>query len=198
MIKYFNQGGFMMVPLLLCSVVAVAVIIERMIYFSHLSSVYKKISRSLLSSFEKKDIDRVYSMCRSYSIPLTRILLEGIAKIKQGKDAVDSAMEESALDQVSLIEKRLPVLSTIASIATLLGFTGTVIGMIMAFESIAREGISSPTIVASGISAALITTATGLIIAIPAIVFYQYFSHRVDWEIKIIQKYSKELLTIFD
>lgn len=198
MIKYFNQGGFMMVPLLLCSVVAVAVIIERMIYFSHLSSVYKKISRSLLSSFEKKDIDRVYSMCRSYSIPLTRILLGGIAKIKQGKDAVDSAMEESALDQVSLIEKRLPVLSTIASIATLLGFTGTVIGMIMAFESIAREGISSPTIVASGISAALITTATGLIIAIPAIVFYQYFSHRVDWEIKIIQKYSKELLTIFD
>lgn len=198
MIKYFNQGGFMMVPLLLCSVVAVAVIIERMIYFSHLSSVYKKISRSLLSSFEKKDIDRVYSMCRSYSIPLTRILSGGIAKIKQGKAAVDSAMEESALDQVSLIEKRLPVLSTIASIATLLGFTGTVIGMIMAFESIAREGISSPTIVASGISAALITTATGLIIAIPAIVFYQYFSHRVDREIKIIQKFSKELLTIFD
>jgi len=124
--------------------------------------------------------------------------MAGIARIKNGRESVNNAMEETALDQVALVEKRLSVLSTIASISTLLGFTGTVIGMIKAFQSIAREGVSSPTIVAGGISAALITTAAGLLIAIPSIVFYQYFCHRVNREVKIIEKYSKELLSIFE
>lgn len=198
MIKYFNQGGFMMWPLMLCSVIGLAVIIERMIYFGHLSAIYQKISRSLMSCFQKKNIEKAYSICQSYSAPMTAVLLGGMAKIKQGKDAVSIGMEEASLDQLPLIEKRLPVLSTIASVSTLMGFTGTVIGMIRAFQSIAQEGVSSPTIVASGISAALITTATGLIIAIPTIVFYHYFSHRVDREIKIIEKFSKELLSVFD
>ncbi|MBD3271411.1 MAG: hypothetical protein GF384_02590 [Elusimicrobia bacterium] len=198
MIRYFLQGDFMMWPLLLCSIISLAVIIDRFFYFYRLDSMHKKINKPLRRAFDKRDLEELYKICRQNPSPLSHILIAGITKVKAGRDIVNSAMDESAIDQMPAIENRLVVLSTIASISTLLGFTGTVIGMIKAFQSIAREGISSPTIVAQGISAALITTASGLIIAIPTIVFYHYFSHRANREALVIEKYSKELLGLFE
>lgn len=188
----------MMYPLLLLSIIGLAVIIERVLYFSNLSSSRIKMVKLLTKTFEKGNLQEINTICRSYHVPLAYILLAGLKRHNKGKDAVNNAMDEAAIDQLPIIEKRLSVLSTIASIATLIGFTGTVIGMITAFQSIAREGVSSPSIVASGISAALITTAAGLMIAIPTIVFFHYLSHRADREIRVIEKYSKELLNFID
>lgn len=188
----------MMWPLLVCSIVGLAVMVERFLYYQHITSLHDKIAKKLNQSFGKKDIEDAYKICRSYTAPLSHILLAGMAKIKQGRESVSNAMDESAIDQFAQIEKRLPILATIASVSTLLGFTGTVIGMIKAFQSIAREGVSSPSVVAGGISTALITTATGLLIAIPVIVSYHYFSHTSDRVTRVIEKSSKELLSVFD
>ena len=107
---------------------------------------------------------------------------------------MEEAMETAGLNEVPRLEQYLPILHTIGSVATLLGFTGTVLGMISAFNAIAQAGVSSPSIVANGIAEALTTTATGLLIAIPTLVFYNYLSHRVDRFVLQIEKTSTELV----
>ncbi len=192
--NYFVRGGLLMYPLLLCSIFSLAIIIDRFWYYFILGKKTKKLVQKIENSLEHKAWADLIENCRNYSSPLGNVLLAGLAKFSEGKEVVEKTMEETGLLEVPHLEKFLPVLATIASISTLLGFTGTVTGMIRAFQAIAETGVSSPAVVGSGIAEALITTAAGLIIAIPTIIFYYYFTHRVDRFILEIEKYSYEIL----
>ena len=119
------------------------------------------------------------------------MLKKAVLESKDGRETMEKALEEAALYEMPRLERHLPILAAIASLSTLTGFTGTVIGMIRAFQDIAQQGNSSPEIVASGISQALITTATGLLIAIPTLLFYHYFSYRVDAITNQIERAAK-------
>ncbi len=122
------------------------------------------------------------------------MLTTGLYYRDLSKAEVEEAIQETSLYEIPRLERFLPLLGTIGNISPLLGFTGTVLGMISAFTAIANAGVSSPSIVANGIAEALLTTATGLIIAIPTLFFYNYFTHKVDTFVLEMEKCTAELI----
>ncbi|MDI6642257.1 MAG: MotA/TolQ/ExbB proton channel family protein [Elusimicrobiota bacterium] len=192
--SYFIKGGFMMYPLLACSILSVAIIIERLLFFHRISSDIRLIKR-LFYYLKRKEMEKAQQLCQRFSGVVFNILKSGLSKFTYGKEVIEEGMQEQSLYEIPKLEKYLPFLQALASISTLMGFTGTVIGMIRAFNDIVQYGISSPTVVAKGIAEALITTATGLFIAIPTLLFYHYFSHRVERTMIEIEQYTTELLS---
>lgn len=193
--NYFVKGGFMMWPLLCCSIFSLAIVINRLIFFRKVCTDHKQVEK-FLDLVEKRELQRALQISQNSKGAVINVLRNGLTKFHEGKENIEKAIDEAILYEVPELEKYLPFLSALASISTLLGFTGTVTGMIRAFNDIVQHGVSTPTIVAKGIAEALITTATGLFIAIPTILFYHYFSHQVDRITTEIEQYSRELLKL--
>lgn len=165
-------------PLLGCSILSLTFIIERVIYFTRVAYVEKVLIMNLLTLLMKGDFIAAKELCSKRTFPLAKLLNRIVERY--ARNLLPENIDEIESDIYFDVERFLPFLSAIAGISTLLGFTGTVTGMIRAFESIVKHGVSSPTVVAAGIAEALITTATGLFIAVPTLLFYHYFSYRAD------------------
>jgi len=196
MLNYFLRGGIMMYPLFLASVLALAIIINKLYVLSRARINERELMRRIKGLVNQKRIEQAVAVCNNSKGPVASILNAGLSQYNKGQRAIEDAFEAQALEEVPRLESYLPALATIAAVSTLMGFTGTVLGMIRAFDSIAAASATSPAIVASGISEALITTATGLLIAIPTLLFYRYFVHRVDRLVSEIERYCKELIKI--
>ena len=177
---YIIHGGFIMVVLLLISVFAIAIIINRLRFYHRSKVDSSRLLSRVIKYLEASSPESAVSVCEETDCPLARVLKAGLVYFDDGPELMEEAFQSQELKEIPQLESFLPVLSTIASIATLTGFTGTVTGMIKAFNNIAQAGASSPAIVASGISQALLTTAAGLLIAIPTVIFVRYFESIVD------------------
>jgi biopolymer transport protein ExbB len=180
MLELIKAGGWLMVPLLLCSVAATAIIAER---FWTLQKRRIAPNGLVLQAWQwakdnKLDKRRLQSL-RDGS-PLGRVLAAGLVNRRHSKEIMKESIEDVGRHVVHELERYLNTLGTIASISPLLGLLGTVIGMIKVFAVITTQGVGNPAVLAGGISVALITTATGLSIAIPSLMFYRYFRGRVD------------------
>ena len=187
----------MMAPLLIASVISLAIIIDRVVFFRKNTIDERLLMRQLSEEIKRKNYKGAMDICRRYPSPVARILSAAIAKFSDGNyEDIEKAIEKETLNEIPRIERYIQGLAVIASVSTLMGFTGTVTGMIRAFGDIASRGVSSPAVVASGISEALITTAAGLLIAIPTMLFYHYFTHRVARLTLEIEKCANELLEI--
>jgi len=196
MLNYFLRGGIMMYPLFLASVLALAIIINKFHVLSRARTNERELMDRIKGLVNQKRVEQAAAVCNNSKGPVASILKAGLTEYGKGQKAMEDAFETQASEEVPLLESYMPALATIAAVSTLMGFTGTVIGMIRAFDSIAAASATSPAIVASGISEALITTATGLLIAIPTLLFYRYFVHRVDKLVSEIERYCKELIKI--
>ena len=196
MLNYFLRGGIMMYPLFIASVLALAIIINKFQVLSRARTGERELMGRIKGLVNQKRVEQAVAVCNNSKGPVASILKAGLSQYDKGQKAIEDAFETQASEEVPLLESYLPALATIAAVSTLMGFTGTVIGMIRAFDSIAAASATSPAIVASGISEALITTATGLLIAIPTLLFYRYFVHRVDRFVSEIERYCKELVRI--
>jgi len=196
MLNYFLRGGIMMYPLFLASVLALAIIINRVYILSAARTKEKELMAKIRELVNKKMVDQAVALCGRTKGHIASILKAGLSEYGKGRKAMEDAFEAQALEEIPRLESYLPALATIATVSTLMGFTGTVTGMIRAFDSIAAASATSPAIVASGISEALVTTAAGLFIAIPSVLFYRYFMHRVDRLVSEIERYCKELIEI--
>ncbi len=194
MFYYVLKGGVIMVFLIICSITSLAVIIERIVMFRRCRINEEEFIKNIQTYISRGEINRAISLCDEVNIPFVNVMKSVLLAKAKGDKKLEDALEDSSLEEIPKLERYLPILSTIASVSTLLGFTGTVLGMINAFNSIAQAGTSSPSIVASGIAQALVTTATGLLIAIPTIIFYHYFSNRVDKIARIVNLKGKELI----
>ena len=194
MLNYFLRGGIMMYPLFLASVLALAIIINRLQVLSRAKTGEKELMGRIKGLIDQKRVEQAVAVCNNSKGPVASILKAGLSQYDKGQKAMEDAFETQASEEVPRLENYLPALATIAAVSTLMGFTGTVIGMIRAFDSIAAASATSPAIVASGISEALITTATGLLIAIPTLLFYRYFVHRVDRFVSEVERYCRELI----
>lgn len=178
--KLFQAGGPFMWPLLLSSIIGLAIIMERVFYFAFHKFTKKTFEQDILDKL-KLGIDQAIEYIHSQKKYLiSRILSEGIEVSEYDPDNFIKGVEREALTYFAQAERGLPVLAAISTIAPLLGFLGTVSGMINAFDAIANAESVNAKIVAAGIKEALITTATGLIIAIPAMAFFQYFQNKVN------------------
>ncbi len=194
MFKFFLDGGIMMYPLLLASILTLAIVIDRFSYFKKAEVNEEELITGVKDQLRSNGADAASAFCDQISGPIAAILKAGLEKFGADRTVIEESFEREALIEVPRLKKYLPVLNTIAGVSTLIGFTGTVFGMIRAFRSIAAAGTTSPGIVAGGIAEALTTTATGLIIAIPSLIFYYYFSHRADRIILEVEKASYNLI----
>ncbi len=170
----------MMYPLLICSLVGLFYIFERAIAYSRIKGDTGDIFAGIRDSLLGGDLRESVDVCESYDHPVAVTLKSGLLRYGKSKDEIEKAMESVALHEVSKLEKGLWVLLTVANIAPLFGFLGTVTGMISSFSALSEVGLGNPQAVAAGISQALITTATGLIIALPVQAAYNYYNNRVN------------------
>ncbi|MFO7787339.1 MAG: MotA/TolQ/ExbB proton channel family protein [Halospina sp.] len=180
MLELLRPGGFIMIPLLICSILALAIIIERF-YALRISRVAPAaITNELWRLIKKKELNSRRLKAIQESSPIGRIMAAGLSNAKHGRDIMKESIEHEASQVVHELERFLNPLGTIAVITPLLGLLGTVIGMIKVFSQIQLAGVGDPGLLAGGISEALITTAAGLTVAIPALIFHRFFIRRVD------------------
>jgi len=197
MTGYLMDGGWMMLPLLICSIALVAVIIDRVRAF-RVAAKYDpvKTRQEVVEALRQGDFEKAAAACEGNEGPVAAVMLTGVNRLKrmkeQGKGAseieagVTKAMEDYAPKSVNGLEKRLGAMVLIASVSPLIGMCGTVTGMINSFSVMAEAAGLDPGAVAGGISEALITTAAGLIIAIPGVVAYNMFQKRIEeWNLQL-------------
>ena len=171
-----------MYPILLSSVLALAIFLERL-YALRRSKVIPEAFVTELEYFkEKGEIEEkaLLSLCDRYDSALARVIKAGVERIPYGLSEVPNAVEGMGQHEAALLSTNLRMLGTISNLAPMLGLLGTVLGMIRAFSVIARAGTGHPELIASGISEALLTTAAGLIVAIPTLAGYHYLKGRID------------------
>jgi biopolymer transport protein ExbB len=176
LLDIFLKGGFIMWPILLSSIIGLAVSIDRFLMLRKAKINVPAFMVRIRGLIKKKDISGAISYCMQEQSPVANIVRKGLKKYKYGHDRVKDAIENAGSQEISKLEKGLSVLASVAGIAPLLGFLGTVTGMIQAFMTIQDlAGAANPSDLAGGIWEALITTAFGLIIGIPALALYNYF-----------------------
>ena len=178
-LEFFKKGGIFMWPLLLCSIIGVVFIIERLWAYHSVKMNTADFTIAIKKLISKGDIRGAIKVCENQKSPIAAVIKSGLLKFGKGRDIVENAVATSAVVEASRLERGLSVLATIANIAPLIGFLGTVSGMISSFDVIAKQGLTDPGAVAGGISEALITTASGLTVAIPMLAAYNYFTGKV-------------------
>ena len=172
--------GFMRVPLSICVVIGFIVIIWKFFDLLMKSTRTKKVLGEVDELLAQHRIEEVLEATRNSDAPAAKILYAGLNRHEEGTERVMKAIENQGLIELSKLEKGLVILATLTNVAPLLGFLGTVIGMIIAFQSIEAAGEVEATLVAGGIKVALLTTAAGLVIAIPVSISHNYFVSRID------------------
>jgi len=176
----FLKGGVLMWAILFCSVIGLSVVIDRFITLRRAKINVPAFLVRLRGFIKKKDMTGALSFCMQEKSPMANMVRKGLKKFNLGHERVKEAIENAGRQEVSKLEKGLSILATIAGVAPLIGFLGTVTGMIQAFMTIEDlAGAANPSDLAGGIWEALTTTAFGLIVGIPALAFYNYFVNRV-------------------
>ncbi len=180
MLELVKAGGWLMVPILLCSVIAMAIIAERFWTLQTKRIAPKNLVVQVWQWAKSGHLteDRIRALRKGS--PLGRILAAGLANRHLDRELMKEGIEDVGRHVIHDLERYLNALGTIASITPLLGLLGTVIGMIKVFSVITTQGIGDPGVLAGGISEALITTAAGLTVAIPSLMFHRFFRGRVD------------------
>jgi biopolymer transport protein ExbB len=182
------KGGIVMVPLLLCSVIALAVTIERLIFWRKIRS--REIAQQMLRRVEEGKWDEALNLGEKSPLPVARILVAGLS---HRNPSPAKAMEAAAQAELPLLKRRLVVLDTIVTLAPLLGLLGTVVGMIGSFDVMSEAGLGQPHAVTGGVAEALIATATGLLIAILTLIPYNYFTARAEREVEAMEHFASRL-----
>jgi len=179
--RYFIQGsaGFMS-TVLLALILGLALVIERIIYLNLATTNTSKLLEDIESSLKTGGVDAAKDICRDTRGPVASIFYQGLMKYDEGLESVEKSIIAYGGVQMGKLEKGLSWISLFIALAPMLGFMGTVIGMIQAFDMIEKAGDISPTVVASGIKVALLTTVFGLIVAIILQVFYNYLLSKID------------------
>lgn len=180
MLELVIAGGWLMVIIIACSVTAIAICIERFYVLNTHRIAPPHLLATVWTQLKAGDMDAGRLRALRESSPLGRILAAGLANEHHGRDVMKESIEEAAGHVVHELERYLNTLGTIAAVAPLLGLLGTVVGMIRVFAEIMAQGTGNASALAGGISEALITTAAGLCVAIPALVMHRYFTGRID------------------
>jgi biopolymer transport protein ExbB len=194
--NFFVRGGPIMYPLLICSLVSVAIIVERIIFWLGAERGRDTaLISDMLQMAAKNQYDKAAQRARGSRDYIARILLEGIVHRNY---SLSQALEMGAEEESKRMRRNLTILDTIITLAPLLGILGTVMGIIDSFHLLGAAGIESPRVVTEGIAQALITTATGLAIAIMTLIPYNYFLSRIERSTREIEKFASSLELTFE
>jgi biopolymer transport protein ExbB len=178
--EFVKSGGLLMLPIIACSIVALGIVLERFWTLRRKRVMPDHLMKQILQLHKERKLDRADLNKLRGSSPLGRILAAGLVNRNHSKEVMKESIEEVGRQVVLELERYLNTLGTIASISPLLGLLGTVIGMIEVFSVIVTAGVGDPGVLAGGISKALITTAAGLSVAIPSLMFHRFFNGLID------------------
>jgi len=192
--KLFVAGGVFMWWILIVAMVGFVVIIERMWTLNRARVNTRRLLGTVITTLRNDGVQAAAEECQKVRGPIAAILYSGLQKADRGRDSVEKAISTAGTIEMSFLERGMVWVSSVTTLAPLLGFLGTVSGMINAFEAIAASEQVNAKLVASGISEALITTAAGLIVAVPATVAYNYFVGAIDRFVIEMEETSSELL----
>lgn len=195
MLEIILAGGWLMLPIIVCSIAVIAISIERYWTLNPQKIAPKHLLAQVWGWIKNNQLDANKLKELKESSELGQILAAGLSNSRHGRDVMKDSIEEAASKVVHELERYLNPLGTIASVAPLLGLLGTVLGMIKVFAAIMMEGSGNASVLAGGISEALITTAAGLTVAIPAMVMHRYFSRKVD---ELIVTMEQEAIKLVD
>ncbi|MCK4894304.1 MAG: MotA/TolQ/ExbB proton channel family protein [Calditrichia bacterium] len=190
------RSSFTMIILMACSVVALTFIFERWLFYKHTSIDADRFFMKIKEAFRNDGTEKAISVCNSSLSPLAAVVKSGLEE--SGKKPVIAAemMDAMAIDQRTKLEKNLSILGTLGNIAPLIGLFGTVVGIIRAFHALSVSGSAGPSVISAGIAEALVTTAAGLVVAVPAVIFYNYYLRRVETVMNEIESVSKKVLVL--
>lgn len=195
MLELVTAGGLLMIPILLCSVIVLAICIERLYTLNASKIAPPHLLASVWQQLKADQLDTVKLKTLKQSSPLGRILAAGLSNAYHGREVMKESIQDAASHVVHELERYLNTLGTIAAVTPLMGLLGTVMGMIKVFAEIMAQGTGNASVLAGGISEALITTAAGLSVAIPALIMHRYFIGRID---SIVVELEQETIKLVD
>jgi biopolymer transport protein ExbB len=194
MFELFERGGIMMYPLILSSLIALAYIIERALALRKGKVLTPEITFMIENFSSLEDINKARTVCEKHSGPLGRIVQLSLDNAHLPRNELRELLEDQGRQEIRILERGLVALETIAAIAPLMGLLGTVLGMVRVFSVIREQGIGQMAALSGGISEALLTTVTGLFIAIPVLIAYYYFSSKSEGLVLDIENNSNMLI----
>ena len=198
MFEIVKAGGVIMVPLLACSIIAAAIILERLWTLQQRRVLPAEITDKVWRWVEQGQIQEKHIQALQHNSPLGKVLAAGLIYRDRDRAVIKESIEDTGRHVVHELERFLNTLGTIAAVTPLLGLLGTVFGMIRTFNAITEVGVGNPAALAGGIAEALITTATGLSVAIPALIGYRYLTGRVAALVVDMEKESIKLVQAID
>ncbi len=196
MFEMIQSGGLLMIPIVFCSILAMGIIIERFYSLQKKKILPPEMVKQVWRLAKAKKLDAVTLKHLKESSPLGAILAAGLMNRSFGRDVMKESIAETGRQVTHKLERFLNTLGTIATITPLLGLLGTVVGMIKVFAAIVSYGVGDPSVLAGGISEALITTAAGLSVAIPCVIFHRYFDGLVDAYVLNMEEESLKLIEV--
>ena len=198
LLVYVKQGGLAMYPLLLCSILTIAIGVERTLVLSRAGRMDATLVELLRSLLTGKQLGDAVDRCAKDDTPLAHVMQAALAPVKGGPERRQKALERALARETGRLERYMPILATIGSISPFVGLFGTVLGIMRAFRDIGAAGSAGGAVVAAGIAEALITTATGLLVAIVAVIAY---NHLIGWAQTIVEATelnAEELVSLLD
>ena len=178
-------GGWMMIPIIGCSLLALTISIERLLYFKHFGA--SRLAPKMLSLLEQEKFTDALAVAENQTSPVLRVIATGML---QRINQPSQAMEAAAIAEITMMKRGLPVLDTVITLGPLLGLLGTIIGMIDSFGIMSESGLGNPHAVTGGIAEALICTAAGIFVAVITLIPYNFFLARMEQETEKIEHYA--------
>ena len=198
MVDLIVKGGIFMYPIIFCSIVALAVLMERLWILRRKQIIPDDFVRHVEELLKKQKVSEAVFTCQTDASSIAKIFLAGLKNAQKGMWLVKEAIEERGSREATILEKNVGILSTIANLTPLLGLLGTVSGMIKTFNAISVHGIGNPAPLAGGIAEALITTATGLCVAIPTLVCYRFLKDKASALVFEMEENSIRLIDLME
>jgi biopolymer transport protein ExbB len=195
MLEIVKAGGWLMAPIILCAVLALGIIMERFWTLQQNKVIPEDLTARVWGWVKKGQLDHEKIQSLHQGSPLGQILAVGLLNRDRDRTVMKESIEDTGRHVVHELERYLDTLGTVAAITPLLGLLGTVIGMVKVFTAITTHGVGNPAVLAGGIAEALITTAAGLTVAIPALIGYRYFRNHVD---ALVVGMEKEAITLVE
>jgi biopolymer transport protein ExbB len=192
--SFLVKGGILMIPLFICSVLSLAIIIEKLITLRRKKVIVPEVKSVIENISSEEDIKLAVSVCRKHPGILSNLVEIVLEQMGTSANQIKEDLSDSGRQEVRTLEKGLGILETISAVAPVLGLLGTVVGMIKVFGVIAVQGVGEASALSGGISEALITTAVGLSIGIPTLISYNFFTNKAETLILDIENISNNLL----
>jgi biopolymer transport protein ExbB len=196
-LQIINMGGIAVYTLLLCSMLSLGVILERLVTYYKKSRINKTdFLGELRAEIKKGNMENAVKLCGKYDMPVAAVVKAGLKQFGHDEKAVQGAMEREIMVETVKLEKYTSIVGTIGNIAVYIGLFGTVLGIVKSFHNISVIGSGGIPVIIGGVAEALFATATGLFVAIPAVIFYNYFVRRVDNFVTDMEYCASEILDL--